>query len=137
MLAGILPWISWDYVHAGFDTIFDYRLSELPTDNIRELWASTLYVPIYGFLFFLFFGVSGDAFTFYARWWEHVAMALSRPKTKRAKSPINHEDKSGDIDHDPESFEAVSLFSGRGTVMISAHTDTHDLSLAASHTLLA
>lgn len=111
ILTGIQPWIGWDYVHGGFDIIFTYTLSELSLNNIRELWATTLHVPIYGFLFFLFFGISGDAFDFYTTGWKRVAMALSRSKAVLpSKLPIKHMVSGMSFDErDPESFEIVGV----------------------------
>lgn len=63
------PWVSWDYAHSGFSQIGQFPAAVLP-DNVKQsLWIFWSIYPSAAILFFVLFGLNGEAM----RDWEHVA----------------------------------------------------------------
>lgn len=63
---GLQPWVSWSYVHANFNEIFTFKAEDIGPEY-TSLWVSSAVSPVFGLLFFVFFGLGGDAFEAYRK----------------------------------------------------------------------
>ncbi|KAJ7197927.1 pheromone A receptor-domain-containing protein [Mycena pura] len=75
-ITGVLPWVSWDFVHAGFSFIGQFTTDEISPSNLRSIYILWGAVPLSSLSFFLFFGLSMDAMKDYRAC---AAWVLRRP----------------------------------------------------------
>jgi pheromone a factor receptor len=55
------PWVSWEYVHAGFSKIGQIPAAVVPDDLKLSLWIFWSIYPSAAILFFILFGLTGEA----------------------------------------------------------------------------
>ena len=82
----LLPYVSWDYVHADFGGILHLPIKYLEANSTKASTAVLelgywLY-PVSSALFFVFFGLGAESVSSYREWTRSVRSALCRGKAK-------------------------------------------------------
>ncbi|CUA75780.1 Pheromone B alpha 3 receptor [Schizophyllum commune H4-8] [Rhizoctonia solani] len=92
----IPPWVSLDYLHRHYNTItpISWELMQLDQRAFNVILVSLWVVPGGGFLFFIWFGLGGEAFAAYKKIFYSVVSPFGiKPKPKEAPAPAwqNHQ----------------------------------------------
>ncbi|KAJ7182529.1 GPCR fungal pheromone mating factor [Mycena crocata] len=78
---GLLPWTTWNDVHADFLLVTVYPLEIIPSDLLGWLYFSWLAVPISSLFVFVFFAFGAEAtreYRTYTRWFETAVLRRER-----------------------------------------------------------
>ncbi|KEP48356.1 pheromone receptor [Rhizoctonia solani 123E] len=86
----IPPWVSFDYLHRDYNTIYPtpWVLMKLDPRGFNVILVSIWVLPAGGFLFFIWFGLGGEAFTAYKSIFYKVA-GLFGIKPKPVAAPTS------------------------------------------------
>jgi pheromone a factor receptor len=78
----ILPWPGWKYIHSDWSNILRLTTAELRANPhlLYQVEISRWICVFYGFIFFVFFGVTAEARKHYASPWQTVSKTFYRQK---------------------------------------------------------
>lgn len=82
----LLPWRSWQFVHAGFQLVYQWRTAAFPQEYLVALRAMNGLLPASPIVTFLFFGVRKEVFEEYT-WIGRSILALLSGKVPRRPVP--------------------------------------------------
>ncbi|CAK5274736.1 unnamed protein product [Mycena citricolor] len=114
-IGGLQPYVSWPFVHAGFEFIGQFKNSDLSPSDVAFTYILWWAVPLSSVIFFLFFGTGSQVLQDYKAMAGGLSRAVSLSRRKsQALSPARR--WRGGVDPEapplPTRADSASTYSG-------------------------